>query len=159
MSNIGAIKLLMILFVVNIIENNTAPVLIKAFINIPITFLIFSFVIYKSKFNTNALYAFSFGLYVDVISDSPIGLNAALFLMMAYVVNSYSNTFKLFSYLQICIFFGACATAYVGFSQIILNLYNFSYLTLFLSAIFNIMFCIFVAFLSIYFPSISSRKI
>ncbi|MDC0402181.1 rod shape-determining protein MreD, partial [Gammaproteobacteria bacterium] len=93
MSNIGNIKLLVIIFIANILESFLAPILIKAHINIPITFLIFSFTIYKSRFNTNALYAFLFGLYVDFISSSPIGLNAALFSMMAYVVNSYSNTF------------------------------------------------------------------
>ena len=157
MSNIRAIKLLMILFVVNIIENNTAPVLIKAFINIPITFLIFSFVIYKSKFNTNALYAFLFGLYVDVISDSPIGLNAALFLMMAYVVNSYSNTFKLFSSIQICLFFSGASVFYIGFSHLFVNLENFSYLILFTSLIFNTFLFLIIAMLRFYFPFLASR--
>lgn len=155
MSNIGAIKLLMILFVVNIIENNTAPVLIKAFINIPITFLIFSFVIYKSKFNTNALYAFSFGLYVDVISDSPIGLNAALFSMMAYVVNSYANTFKLFSFIQICLFFSGSSVFYIGFSHLFINLENFSYLVLFISLVFNTFLFLVIAMLRLYFPSLT----
>ena len=105
MRNIGVMKLLAIIFMANIIESYIAPILIKAYINIPITFLIFSFVIYKSRFNTNALYTFLLGLYVDFISDSPIGLNAALFSMMAYIVNSYANTFKLFSFIQICLFF------------------------------------------------------
>ena len=115
MKNIGIIKLLVVIFMTNIIESCIASLLIKAYINIPITFLIFSFVIYKSTFNTNALYAFLFGLYVDLISDSPIGLNAALFSMMAYVVNSYANTFKLFSFIQICLFFSGSSVFYIYF--------------------------------------------
>ena len=50
MRNIGVMKLLVAIFVANIIESYIAPILIKAYINIPITFLLFSFVIYKSRF-------------------------------------------------------------------------------------------------------------
>jgi hypothetical protein len=49
MSNIGNIKLLVIIFIANILESFLAPILIKVHINIPITFLIFSFTIYKIK--------------------------------------------------------------------------------------------------------------
>jgi rod shape-determining protein MreD len=114
-------------------------------------------VIYKSKFNTNALYAFSFGLYLDIISDSPIGLNAALFLMMAYVVNSYSNTFKLFSSIQICFFFSGASVFYIGFGHLFVNLENFSYLILFTSLIFNTFLFLIIAMLRFYFPFLASR--
>jgi len=157
MSNIGNIKLLVIIFIANILESFLAPILIKAHINIPITFLIFSFTIYKSRFNTNALYAFLFGLYVDFISSSPIGLNAALFSMMAYVVNSYSNTFKLFSLIQICMFFSGSATFYIGFSHLFINLENFSYLILFISLIFNTFLFLIISMLRFYFPSLTIK--
>ena len=117
----------------------------------------FSFAIYKSRFNTSALYAFLFGLYVDFISSSPIGLNAALFSMMAYVVNSYSNTFKLFSYIQICMFFSASATFYIGFSHLFINLENFSYLILFISLIFNTFLFLIISMLRFYFPSLTIK--
>ena len=157
MKNIGIIKLLVVIFMTNIIESYIAPMLIKAYINIPITFLIFSFVIYKSTFNTNALYAFLLGLYVDLISDSPIGLNAALFSMMAYVVNSYANTFKLFSFIQICMFFSGSATFYIGFSHLFINLENFSYLILFISLIFNTFLFLIISMLRFYFPSLTIK--
>ena len=157
MSNIGNIKLLVIIFIANILESFLAPILIKAHINIPITFLIFSFTIYKSRFNTNALYAFLFGLYVDFISSSPIGLNAALFSMMAYVINSYSNTFKLFSVIQICMFFSGSATFYIGFSHLFINLENFSYLILFISLIFNTFLFLIISMLRFYFPSLTIK--
>ena len=57
---------------------------------------------------------------------------------------------QLFSYLQVCIFFGISAASYVGFTQLIINLYNFSYLTLLISAVFNILFCIILAITSMY---------
>jgi len=157
MSNIGNIKLLVIIFIANILESFLAPILIKAHINIPITFLIFSFTIYKSRFNTNALYAFLFGLYVDFISSSPIGLNAALFSMMAYLVNSYSNTFKLFSFIQICMFFSGSATFYIGFSHLFVNLENFSYLILFISLLFNTFLFLIISMLIFYFPSLTIK--
>ena len=157
MNNIGYIKLLVIIFIANFLESFLAPILIKAHINIPITFLMFSFAIYKSRFNTSAFYAFLFGLYVDFISSSPVGLNAALFSMMAYVVNSYSNTFKLFSYIQICMFFSASATFYIGFSHLFINLENFSYLILFISLIFNTFLFLIISMLRLYFPSLTIK--
>ena len=157
MKNIGIIKLLVVIFMTNIIESYIASLLIKAYINIPITFLIFSFAIYKSTFNTNALYAFLFGLYVDLISDSPIGLNAALFSLMAYVVNSYANTFKLFSFIQICLFFSGSSVFYIGFSHLFINLENFSYLILFTSFIFNTFLFLLMAMLRFYFPSLNLK--
>jgi hypothetical protein len=53
------------------------------------------------------------------------------------VINSYSNTFKLFSYLQICIFFGASSVFFIGLSNLFLAIENFSYLILFVSFFFN----------------------
>ena len=157
MNNIGYIKLLVIIFIANFLESFLAPILVKVYINIPITFLMFSFTIYKSRFNTNALYAFLFGLYVDFISSSPIGLNAALFSMMAYVINSYSNTFKLFSVIQICMFFSGSATFYIGFSHLFINLENFSYLILFISLIFNTFLFLIISMLRFYFPSLTIK--
>jgi len=152
MSYIALIKSLIIIFIANIIESYLAPIMIKAYINIPITFLIFSYMIYKSSLNISPIYAFLFGIYVDFISDSPIGLNASLFLMMAYFVNSYSNTFKLFSFIQICIFFSAASIFYIGFNQLFTNLNNFSYLVLFTSLIFNSFLFIIIAMLRFYLP-------
>ena len=156
---ISYIKKIILIILVSYVDYKISNGLSKIYVMLPLTFLAYSFFLYTSDKNIGPLESFVTGLFIDLITNSYFGHNAILFCFASYLINTYSNTFKLFSYLQICIFFGACATAYVGFSQIILNLYNFSYLTLFLSAIFNIMFCIFVAFLSIYFPSISSRKI
>ena len=133
--------------------------LINIYVIFPITFLLYSFLIYKTDKYNNAIEAFFIGLLVDLISGTYFGINAALFCLMSYLINLNSNSFKLFSYLQVCLFFGITSSAYVGFTQMILNLYNFSYNILFTSALFNILFCILIAMLPIYFPRFFSRKI
>jgi rod shape-determining protein MreD len=144
-----SIKLLLIIFIANIFESFLSPYLIKAFINLPITFLFFSMFLYKSKTNINPFYIFLIGLFVDIISDAPFGLNSALFCLMAYLINSYSNTFKLFSFFQICLFFSVSSFFYIGITQIFMNLENFSYAVLLISLIFNTVLFITISLLRI----------
>ena len=101
MNKIGLFKILFLLFTADYLESLLAPILINAYINLPLTFLTFSFIIYKSGSYSRPIFSFLLGLYVDIISDSPIGLHAMLFCLMLYLVNSYSNTFRLFSYFQV----------------------------------------------------------
>ena len=156
---ISYIKRIILIILVSYVDYKISNGLSKIYVMLPLTFLVYSYFLYKSDKNIGPLESFITGLFIDLITNSYFGHNAILFCFVSYLINTYSNTFKLFSYLQICIFFGVSATAYVGFTQIILNLYNFSYITLFISAIFNIFFCIFVAMLSVYFPRIAGRKI
>ena len=157
MRNIGTIKLLIIIFVLNILESSIAPRLINFYISLPITFLVFSLAIYNSNHNSNPLFAFFCGFYLDLISSSPFGLNAGLFTMMSYVINSYANTFKLFSYIQICIFFAASSVFYIGFKNLFIGLENFSYSVLFVSLFFNTLLFLLIAMLRYYFPSMSIK--
>ena len=149
---ISLFKKLFLVIVINYIDRNIFSLLSEYFLIFPLTFLVFIYYVYKSDKNVGAFESFSIGIFVDLISDTYFGLNAIIFSLTTYFINLNSNTFKLFSYLQICLFFGLSASAYVGFSQLILNIYNFSYLTLFLSLIANIVFCFLIAFISSYFP-------
>ena len=153
------IKRLLIIVFINFIDQNIAGFFSDLLIIIPLTFLAYSFYVYRSDNNIGAIEAFLVGLFIDLISDSYFGLNAIIFCLITYVINSYANAFKLFSYLQICLFFGLSSTAYVGFTQLVINLYNFSYLILFVSAIANIIFCILIAAISVYFPRNVKMKI
>lgn len=153
------IKRLLIIVFINFIDQNIAGFFSDLLIIIPLTFLAYSFYVYRSDNNIGAIEAFLAGLFIDLISDSYFGLNAIIFCLITYVINSYANAFKLFSYLQICLFFGLSSTAYVGFTQLVINLYNFSYLILFVSAIVNIIFCILIAAISIYLPRNIEMKI
>lgn len=157
MRNIGTTKFLIIIFIANIIESLFAPYFINFYLSIPVTFLVFSFAIFRSSRKLNPLYAFICGLYVDLISNSPIGLNAGIFTIMSYAISIYANTFKLFSYIQICIFFGISTVFYIGFKNLIMNLENFSYLLLFVSFFINILLFLLLSMLRYYFPSMSIR--
>ena len=154
----NSIKIILLLIFFNFMESVISIPLSKIYIIFPLTFLFYSYYIYKSKENKSPIEAFLLGLLIDLISGSYFGLNAILFCIITYLINLYANSFKLFSYLQICIFFGVSATLYVGFTQLIINLYNFSYLILFISAIFNIILCIVIAAISVYFGSYINLK-
>ena len=150
---------ILLIIIANYIDSIFYLYLINIYVIFPITFLLYSFFVYKIDKYNNAIEAFFIGLLVDLISGTYFGTNAALFCLMSYLINLNSNSFKLFSYLQVSLFFGITSSAYVGFTQMILNLYNFSYIILFTSALFNIVFCILIAMLPIYFPRFFSRKI
>jgi hypothetical protein len=76
---------------------------------------------------------------------------------MSYAISIYANTFKLFSYIQICIFFGISTVFYVGFKNLIMNLENFSYLLLLVSFLTNILLFLLLSMLRYYFPSMSIK--
>jgi rod shape-determining protein MreD len=156
---ISLLKRLFLIIFINFIDQNFALLFSKIFIIIPLTFLAFSFYVYKSDKNISSLEAFSFGFFVDLISDSYFGLNTIIFCLTTYLINQNANSFKLFSYLQICLFFGLSASAYVGFSQLIVNLYDYSYTTLLLSLFANIIFCFVVALVASYYPQRLSIKL
>ena len=83
----GILKTILLLFLANYLESITAPAFIKIYVALPLTFLVFSGLVYKSSKNINPIYAFCLGIFVDLISNSLFGLNAMLFCLF-----SLSNT-------------------------------------------------------------------
>jgi rod shape-determining protein MreD len=152
-------KVIFSLILINVVDQKVASVTYEYYLIIPLTFLSYSLYVYKSDSNTSSGEAFLLGLFVDLISESFLGLNAVFFCLITYFINMYANAFKLFSYLQICIFFGLSSSAYVGLSQMIIHIWNFSYITLFMSALFNIILCILLAILSAYLPYFVKRRL
>ena len=153
------LKIIFSLILINLLDKEIAGNTSAYFIIFPLTFLSYSFYVYKSNSNIGSSEAFFIGLFIDLISDSFLGLNAIFFCLITYLINIYANAFKLFSYLQICIFFGLSSSAYVGLSQMIINIWNFSYVTLFMSTILNIILCILMAILSAYLPNFVKRRL
>ena len=153
------LKIIFSLILINLLDKQMAGIISAYFIIFPLTFLSYSFYVYKSNSNIGSSEAFFIGLFIDLISDSFLGLNAIFFCLITYLINIYANAFKLFSYLQICIFFGLSSSAYVGLSQMIINIWNFSYVTLFMSTILNIILCILMAILSAYLPNFVKRRL
>ena len=153
------LKIIFSLILINLLDKEIAGITNAYFIIFPLTFLSYSFYVYKSNSNIGSSEAFFIGLFIDLISDSFLGLNAIFFCLITYLINIYANAFKLFSYLQICIFFGLSSSAYVGLSQMIINIWNFSYVTLFMSTLLNIILCILMAILSAYLPKFVKRRL
>ncbi len=153
------LKIIFSLILINLLDKEITGLTNAYFIIFPLTFLSYSFYVYKSNSNIGSSEAFFIGLFIDLISDSFLGLNAIFFCLITYLINIYANVFKLFSYLQICIFFGLSSSAYVGLSQMIINIWNFSYVTLFMSTILNIILCILMAILSAYLPNFVKRRL
>ncbi len=153
------IKIIFSLILINLLDREIANITYNFFAIFPLTFLSYSFYVYKSQLNIGSSEAFLLGLFVDLISDTFLGLNAIFFCLITYFINMYANAFKLFSYLQICIFFGLSSSAYVGFSQMIINIWDFSYLTLFVSTFLNVFLCIFIAIFSAHLPYFVKRRL
>ena len=154
MKKLNTIKFLIIIFISNLVESFIAQYLISLHVSLPLTFFIYSAVIYNLNRNINPIFSFLFGLYVDLISANPFGLNAGLFTIITYVINSYANSFKLYSFIQICILFGMSSVFYIGFKNLIINLENFSYLLLLISFLFNTSLFLLLALFRHYFPKI-----
>ena len=91
------IKRFLIILFINFIDQSIANFSYDFLIILPLTFLAYSFYVYKSDKNIGGIEAFSVGLFIDLISDSYFGLNAIIFCLITYVINLYANAFKLFS--------------------------------------------------------------
>ena len=92
------LKIIFSLILINLLDKVIASITYPYFIILPLTFLSYSFYVYKSDSNIGSSEAFFIGLFIDLISDSFLGLNAIFFCLITYFINMYANVFKLFSY-------------------------------------------------------------
>ena len=107
-------------------------------------FLVFCYWAFSLPNNLYALSSFIIGLLIDLIIGSSFGLNALLFTVSSYLIHSYRYSFKIFSFLQITIFFALVSSFYLGFLNLFMNTSNFSYLLILLSFLLNGIVWIFV---------------
>ena len=107
------------------------------YLNFTLGFLIFCFWSFSLPNNLYALSSFFIGLIIDLILGSPFGLNALLLTISSYLIHSYRYSFKIFSFLQITIFFAFLSSFYLGFINLFMNTANFSYLLIMLSFLLN----------------------
>ena len=73
------LKIIFSLILINLLDKEIAGITSAYFIIFPLTFLSYSFYVYKSNSNIGSSEAFFIGLFIDLISDSFLGLNAILF--------------------------------------------------------------------------------
>lgn len=153
-------KILFLIIIAFNIESYINIFLSKFYIVIPLSFLTYSYFAYKSSIGFSSTSSFLFGLFVDLISGTFIGLNALVYSISTYIINNYRYVFRLFSYLQISIFFGIISTVYIGITHLFINLANYSYLTLFISFGINTSLSLLISVIRVYRPTFyKSRKL
>ena len=154
----STLKILFLIVLAYNIEVFINPIFMNVNIIIPFSFLTYSYFAYKDKNGFTASSSFLIGLFMDLVSGSYIGLNGLIYCMTTYVINSYKYVFRLFSYLQISIFFGIIASTYVALTHLFLNINNFSYLTLLLTLTGNTIFSFLISIARVYKPIIFKRR-
>lgn len=121
----------------NYLDSRINVFMVDYYLSFSLGFLVFCFWAFSLPNNIYALTSFIIGLLVDLIAGSPFGLNALLFTASSFVIHTYRYSFRIFSFLQITIFFALLSTFYLGFINIFMNTANFSYLLIFLSFFLN----------------------
>ena len=122
---------------VNYLDSRINVFMIDYYLSFSLGFLVFCFWVFSLPNNIYALTSFSIGLTIDLIAGSPFGLNALLFTASSFVIHTYRYSFRIFSFLQITIFFALLSTFYLRFINIFVNTANFSYLLIFFSFFLN----------------------
>jgi len=121
----------------NYLDSRINVFMVDYYLNFSLGFLVFCFWAFSLPNNIYALTSFIIGLLVDLIAGSPFGLNALLYTVSSFMIHTYRYSFRIFSFLQITIFFALLSTFYLGFINIFMNTANFSYLLIFLSFFLN----------------------
>lgn len=121
----------------NYLDSRINVFMVDYYLSFSLGFLVFCFWAFSLPNNIYALTSFIIGLLVDLISGSPFGLNALLYTVSSFMIHTYRYSFRIFSFLQITIFFALLSSFYLGFINIFMNTANFSYLLIFLSFFLN----------------------
>jgi rod shape-determining protein MreD len=116
-------------------------------------FLILCYWIYAIPEKIQSSAAFFYGLLIDLCFGSAIGFNMLFFSGISYVIHVYVFRFRIFSYLQLIIFFAGSSTFYVACKYLIFSPENYSYLLLLCSFLINAL-----LWLPIYFCMRSLRR-
>jgi rod shape-determining protein MreD len=72
------------------------------------------------------------GFLVDFLSNSAIGFHISLYCLFSLVIHAYAYTFRLFSYLQLAIFFGTSASFISALFYLFHHPLHYSYLDIFI---------------------------
>ena len=118
-----------------------------------IGFLIFSYWIYAIPEKIQSSSALFYGFLIDLFFGDAIGFNMLFFAGISYIIHVYVFRFRIFSHLQLIIFFAGSSIFYLACKYLIFSPENYSYLLLFSSFFINA--CL---WLPIYFYMRSMRR-
>ena len=122
----------------SILDNSVSSKIENFYLHTNFTFLVFSYWVFAYPEKIGVLFSTMFGLIIDFISGSAIGFHAFMYLLFAYIIHIYAFTFRLFSYLQLAVFFGGSATFITTINYLIEHTSNYSYANIFIALVFHI---------------------
>jgi len=111
----------------------TLPYLVETCIG----FLIVCYWIYAIPEKIQSSTSLFYGLLIDICFGSAIGFNMLFFAGISYVIHVYVFRFRIFSYLQLIIFFAGSSVFYLACKYLIFFPENYSYLLLISSFVIN----------------------
>tara|TARA_B100000767_G_scaffold56486_1_gene52065 strand:- start:546 stop:1052 length:507 start_codon:yes stop_codon:yes gene_type:complete len=116
------------------------PYLIESCIGL----LIFCYWVYAMPEKLHSSSAFIYGGLIDLCFGNSLGFHMMFFVFISYVIHVYVFRFRLFSYLQLIIFFAGTAIFYLVCKYLVFSPFNYSYWLLICSFGFNALFgCLF----------------
>ena len=133
----------------DIINQATIPF----FIEINLGFLIFTYWVFALPEYLKSLAALVYGLFIDLIFSDAIGFNMLFFTGTSYVIHLYVLRFRIFSYLQLSIFFAGASIFYLACKYLLLSPANYSYFLLLTSFFVNA-----ILWLGVYFVMRALRR-
>ena len=128
---------------------DTIPYLIETSIG----FLVFCYWVYAIPEKLHSSAALMYGFLIDLCFGSAVGFHMLCFASISYIIHIYVFRFRIFSYLQLIIFFGSSSVFYLACKYLIFFPANYSYMLLIFSFFANA-----AAWLPIYFGMRSFRR-
>ena len=98
-----------------------------------VTYLFLCYLCFRNPQKINSLFGAYIGFVIDLYQNVFFGLHATLFTLTIILINYNYFRLKMFSTLQITVFFSFFVAFFVGFKSILLSTMNFQYLMVFLS--------------------------
>ena len=127
------IILTVIFIVLSFIDFQVNFFLTEFFIVSNVTYLFLCYLCFRNPQKINSLFGAYIGFVIDLYQNVFFGLHATLFTLTIILINYNYFRLKMFSTLQITVFFSFFVAFFVGFKSILLSTMNFQYLMVFLS--------------------------
>ena len=104
----------------------------SVFFDTNFSYLIFSYWVFAAPEKIRVNQSILIGFLVDFLSDSAIGFHISLYCLFSLIIHAYAYTFRLFSYLQLSIFFGTSASFISALFYLFHHPLHYSYLDIFI---------------------------
>lgn len=100
-------------------------------------FLVFCYWVYAIPERLRIFSALLYGLLIDLSFGDAVGFHMLFFGISSYVIHVYAFRFRLFSYIQLIIFFASASTFYLACEYLLFSPNNYSYFLLLSSFFIN----------------------